>query len=429
MGHMWRQYPCRIAGPSQQRGQSSASALVTSSPLLSQLGVEVRHRICRRLVTEAEAGEVGRIEAVVEQHLRRRKAMMISSSASSTSYATTQSTSLFSSPTSLNHAHNFISIKLTATNYLFWRTQLLPFLRGQNLHGFIDGSHPCPPSHVSVANATGDGSQTTTINPDYAVWIQQDQLILSLLISSLSEETLPIAVGLNISKAVWDVLEAALSSPSNSRILSLHMQLQNLKQDDLTVTQYLHTAKLISDELTVVGRPLCLADHNIYVCRGLRSEFKDIVTTLSARPQPVTFVELHSFLLNHEFINGSSLSNLSISMPQQPESIQHPSANLAHKNAQPDRSYNNNTNRGRGRPNRGRGGRGGRFNSRNYSTYNQPWQSTDQQQKCQICNGHNHTAPNFFQRCSQATNLEAYLSHSTPNAPSQQWFPDTGAMH
>lgn len=206
------------------------------------------------------------------------------------------------------------------------------------------------------------------------------------------------------------------------------MQLQNLKEGDLTVTQYLHKAKLISDELTAAGHPLCLADQNIYIFKGLRSEFKDIVTTLSARPQPVTFTKLHSLLLNHEFIYGLSLSNLSISStPQQPaDSVQYPPANLTHRNTQSDRSYNNNTNRGRGRSNRGCGGR---FNSRNDSTYSQPWQSTDQRQKCQICNDHNHTAPNCFQRYSQNTNPVAYLSHSTPNAASQQWFPDTGATN
>lgn len=62
--------------------------------------------------------------------------------------------------------------------------------------------------------------------------------------------------------------------------LTLHMQLENLKQDDLTVTQYLHKAKLISGELAAVGCLLSLADLNIYIFKGLRSEFKDLVTTL-----------------------------------------------------------------------------------------------------------------------------------------------------
>lgn len=76
---------------------------------------------------------------------------------------------------------------------------------------------------------------------------------MSLLISSLFEETLPLVVGLNTSK---DILDTALSSPSNTRILNIHMQLQNLKQDDLIVTQFLQKAKLLSDELAAAGRPL-----------------------------------------------------------------------------------------------------------------------------------------------------------------------------
>lgn len=99
--------------------------------------------------------------------------------------------------------------------------------------------------------------------PAYTQWVQQDQIILSLLISSLT------------------------------RILNLHMQ--NLKQDDLTVIQNLHKAKLIYDELAPSGRPLYLVDHKIYIFKGLPSEFKVLVTKLSARPKPVNFSELHSF--------------------------------------------------------------------------------------------------------------------------------------
>lgn len=64
----------------------------------------------------------------------------------------------------------------------FWKTQLLPFLRGKNLQCFIDGSNPCPPSHISVEELN-----STLLNPSYISWIQQDQLIMSLLISSLLE--------------------------------------------------------------------------------------------------------------------------------------------------------------------------------------------------------------------------------------------------
>lgn len=54
-------------------------------------------------------------------------------------------------PNSLSMDHQFISIeviKLTTRNFLFWRTHLVPFLRGQNLLGFVDGLIPCPPAYV-----------------------------------------------------------------------------------------------------------------------------------------------------------------------------------------------------------------------------------------------------------------------------------------
>jgi len=185
------------------------------------------------------------------------------------------------------------------------------------------------------------------------------------LISSLSEETLPIVIGLNSSKEIWDALAAALSSPSNTRILNIHMQLQNLKQADLSATQYLQKAKLLSDELAAAGRPLCLSDFNIYIFKGLRPEFKDIITTLSAMPEPVTYSELHNLLLNHEFIHGNSVSSLSILSPSLDSSVT-PVANLSQKSTNFDRGSNSFG--GHGRNNRGRGGCGGRNNySNNYS--------------------------------------------------------------
>nr|GMC82660.1 uncharacterized protein LOC109150755 [Ipomoea batatas] len=47
-------------------------------------------------------------------------------------------------PNMLHQVHHYVSIKLTSTNFLFWKAQLILFLRGQNLYGFVDGTHPCP---------------------------------------------------------------------------------------------------------------------------------------------------------------------------------------------------------------------------------------------------------------------------------------------
>ncbi|PHT98899.1 hypothetical protein BC332_32166 [Capsicum chinense] len=72
---------------------------------------------------------------------------------------------------------------------------------------------------------------------------------------------------LSIAKEVWEALKAALSSTLNTQILNLHVQLQNMKQDDLSITQCLYKAKLICDMLAVVARPLTLSNQNIYIFR------------------------------------------------------------------------------------------------------------------------------------------------------------------
>lgn len=92
-------------------------------------------------------------------------------------------------------------------------------------------------------------------------------------------------------------------------MLQLHMQLQQLEQEDKSVSSFLHRAKSISDELAVAGHPLSPADFNIYVFKGLCSEFKDLVTTVAARPDPVSFSELHALLLSHEFMNADSFAS------------------------------------------------------------------------------------------------------------------------
>lgn len=84
-------------------------------------------------------------------------------------------------PNSLSTSHHFVSIKPTSHNFLFWHTQLVLFLQGQNLLGFVDDSLPYPPSTIPASGGAASGS---VANPIYGVWIQQDQVILSVIISS-----------------------------------------------------------------------------------------------------------------------------------------------------------------------------------------------------------------------------------------------------
>ena len=91
--------------------------------------------------------------------------------------------------------------------------QMRPYLLGQGVFSFVEGSNSCPSPHVLVANDTS---------------LQVNQFFLSALFSSLSMEVLHLVVNCQTSSSVWRTLEQALASTSNSRIMQLHGSLQDL---------------------------------------------------------------------------------------------------------------------------------------------------------------------------------------------------------
>lgn len=83
----------------------------------------------------------------------------------------------------LQISHHFICLKLTLTNYLFGKKQLIPFLCGQNLSRYVDDTLLC---------SAPDG-QSVVANLAVQAWVLYKSSILSMFISSLSDEVMYIA--------------------------------------------------------------------------------------------------------------------------------------------------------------------------------------------------------------------------------------------
>jgi hypothetical protein len=66
-------------------------------------------------------------------------------------------------------------------------------------------------------------------------------------------EVLHLVVGYQSSFSAWRTLERALASTSNSRIMQLHNSLQDLRQGDESVTQFMQKAKVLFDEVVTAG--------------------------------------------------------------------------------------------------------------------------------------------------------------------------------
>ena len=118
-------------------------------------------------------------------------------------------------------------------------------------------------------------------------------------------EVLHLVGGCQSCYLAWCTFERALASTFNSRIMQLHGSLQDLRQDDESVTQFMQKAKALFDELAAAGRPISLEDFNLYVFRGLRGEFKDLITSFITKAEPLSYADLHSHLLTHEFLHKS----------------------------------------------------------------------------------------------------------------------------
>lgn len=109
-------------------------------------------------------------------------------------------------PTPLTSLTHLVTIKLTTENYLLWRAQMLPYLHGQDLFGYIDGSFPAP------SKLFADKSP----NLAYKKWFKQDQQLLSALISSLSDSLIAQVVNYNTSFSLWTAIETLFASQSQA---------------------------------------------------------------------------------------------------------------------------------------------------------------------------------------------------------------------
>ena len=100
------------------------------------------------------------------------------------------------SPTflSFNPMIHMVTIKLSSSNYLLWKSQLLPLLESQELLGHVDGTLAPPPRFAPA--------DSQTLNIKHLAWKNTDQRLLSLLLSFLTEEAMVRVLGLSTSREV-----------------------------------------------------------------------------------------------------------------------------------------------------------------------------------------------------------------------------------
>ncbi|GAA0170690.1 hypothetical protein LIER_41006 [Lithospermum erythrorhizon] len=180
--------------------------------------------------------------------------------------------------TSFSHT---IQDKLDNSNYLIWRSQVLPTLRGLNLLGFVDGILVFPPEFIENSSGTtpvstpafssppatadpptsacerdaqtgvvdkatspvssdvSSSTQAYVLNPKFILWIRQDQLLFSWLLSTFTQPILGRVINCCSSAQVWDTLKHMHAAQTQARVLlelaeEIWLLLYNMKYNLLT---------------------------------------------------------------------------------------------------------------------------------------------------------------------------------------------------
>jgi hypothetical protein len=313
---------------------------------------------------------------------------MSSSSSSSSSSSTLLVLTQYTSPHSLSPVHHLITIKLTRDNYLLWKAQIVPYLKGQNLFGFIDGTQNPLPQFLPLT--TTEPSQPG-LNPDFHLWQSQDQLILSAIISSLSENILAYVVKCFTSYEVWTTLERMFTTHSRARSMNIHYQLATLKKGDSSIADYFHKFTQLTNTLAAVDHSLPPHEALPFLLASLGFDYDSLVTFVKTQLHPMSLEDLYGHMLGHE---------LRLAQHQPTVDLSNVSANFINK-GNPTRGGRStstfNSNRGGGRShfnaNRGRG-----HGRQNYSS---------NRLVCQVCQKLSHVALQCYHQFDNSYTIES----------------------
>lgn len=182
-----------------------------------------------------------------------------------------------------------LTLKLDRTNFLSWKSQVVPTVIGHDLDELLFTALAPPPKLINGVD-----------NPLYFQWRRKDQLLLSWLRSSMTEGVLATVASYTTSHSVWTALEQRFASQSKARLLQLKGQLNSLHKGALFVSDYVDKVKSLCDSLAIAGHPLTDFDLVLHLLNGLGPEFDPVVSGITSRSDVLSLEEIQALLMSHE---------------------------------------------------------------------------------------------------------------------------------
>lgn len=130
---------------------------------------------------------------------------------------------------------------------------------------------------------------------------QQDQFILSWILTGISPDILPQVIALRTSATVWSHLQKVFASGMQTRQLHLRFQLQIIKKGDLSMEDFLTKVSVLKDAIVANGERLKEAKIILITLGALGEGYESFVTSVTTRYNPgMTFFALCELLMDQE---------------------------------------------------------------------------------------------------------------------------------
>jgi hypothetical protein len=143
---------------------------------------------------------------------------------------------------------------------------------------FVDGTKTTPSKTLPAV----EGSSNLVANPEYATLFKHDQRILSGLFGSLTPAVLGHVLFLKTSTQVREALDRMFASRSKAKIVQLVSQLVKPKKRDVSMSDYFHHMKRVTDTMTSIGKPLEDDELVSYILAGLGDDFDNFTMSIMA---------------------------------------------------------------------------------------------------------------------------------------------------
>lgn len=155
-----------------------------------------------------------------------------------------------------------ISVKLDDKNFLLWKQQILYAISGHELEKFIEGPNSWPQKYdSSEKEAAGE------VSDEFKRWKKQDQLLVSWILSSMTETLLTSLSNLGASPRIFCISDEARSVNSSWSYVTLRRVINPW------MNIYSKSNQASGDALTSIGNPVTTGEHIEFILAlGRRKE-------------------------------------------------------------------------------------------------------------------------------------------------------------